>query len=306
MSGLLFYDPLVGEGEFYTTRNGRIGRTRLHLGWRTGWRQIIPGHFGGPVPATRPPGFTDLLFYEPSTGTGEFYTTDDRARIRLLATHTNWRSSWTQIIPGNFGGSGFTDLLFYDAAGNTGEFYTTDGQGGISQLATHTNWRSSWTQIIPGDFGGSGFTDLLFYDAAGNTGEFYTTDGQGGISQLATHTNWRSSWTQIIPSRPPVNGTSTRDTPTWRSSAATSWSPRSAEGSPMSPAPSPSPNALPTPASTSPSTWPASNPAAPRATSTSSPQNSSTSKSSAATFRSTSVEWRGTDSTCTATSPSTE
>ena len=199
MDGLLFYDPLVGEGEFYTTRNGRIGRVRLHLGWRTGWRQIIPGHFGGPVPGTRPPGFTDLLFYEPSTGTGEFYTTDDRARIRLLATHTNWRSSWTQIIPGNFGGSGFTDLLFYDAAGNTGEFYTTDGQGGISQLATHTNWRSSWTQIIPGNFGGSGFTDLLFYDAAGNTGEFYTTDGQGGISQLATHTNWRSSWTQIIP-----------------------------------------------------------------------------------------------------------
>jgi hypothetical protein len=192
MQGLLFYDPRTGQGEFYTTPNGRIGRTRLHIGWRTGWRQIIPGNFGGD-------GFTDLLFYEPSTGTGEFYSTDGRGRIRLLATHTNWRHSWTQIIPGNFGGSSFTDLLFYDAGAHTGEFYATNGRGGISQLALHTNWRSSWNRIVPGNFGGNGATDLLFYDAAANTGEFYTTNGRGGISHLRTYTDWRSSWTQIVP-----------------------------------------------------------------------------------------------------------
>jgi hypothetical protein len=192
MQGLLFYDPRTGQGEFYTTPNGRIGRTRLHIGWRTGWRQIIPGNFGGD-------GFTDLLFYEPSTGTGEFYSTDGRGRIRLLATHTNWRHSWTQIIPGNFGGSSFTDLLFYDASAGTGEFYTTNGSGGITQIAQHTNWRGSWTQIVPGNFGGNSFTDLLFYDASAGTGEFYTTNGRGGITQIASHTNWRGSWTQIVP-----------------------------------------------------------------------------------------------------------
>jgi hypothetical protein len=199
MQGVLFYDPGVGQGEFYTTDgHGGISRTRLHAGWRSSWTHIIPGQFGGS-------NFTDLLFYD-SAGTGEFYTTDERGRISLLKTHTGWQSSgrpWTQIIPGQFGGSNFTDLLFYDSAG-TGEFYTTDGHGGISLLKTHTGWQSSgrpWTHIIPGQFGGSGFTDLLFYDSAG-TGEFYTTDGHGEISLLKTHTGWQSSgrpWTQIIP-----------------------------------------------------------------------------------------------------------
>jgi hypothetical protein len=96
---------------------------------------------------------TDLLFYDAATNTGEFYSTDDQGGISRLSTHTNWRSSWTQIIPGEFGGSRFlTDLLFYDAGAGTGEFYTTDGQGGITQLSQHTNWRSSWTQIIPGTY----------------------------------------------------------------------------------------------------------------------------------------------------------
>ena len=98
---------------------------------------------------------TDLLFYEATSRTGEFYATDGLGGISLLRQHTGWRSSWTQIILGNFGGSGFTDLLFYEAASGTGEFYATDGSGGISLLRQHTGWRSSWTQIIPGNFGPS-------------------------------------------------------------------------------------------------------------------------------------------------------
>jgi hypothetical protein len=97
-----------------------------------------------------------LLFYDRSTGQGEFYTTDGQGGISGLGQpHTNWRSSWTQIIPGRFrdGTFGLTHLLFYDAGAGTGEFYTTDGQGGISGLGQpHSNWRSSWARIIPGRF----------------------------------------------------------------------------------------------------------------------------------------------------------
>jgi hypothetical protein len=190
--GLLFYDAAAGHGEFYTINQGRIGRTRLHIGWRTNWTQIIPGQFGG---GTR----SDLLFYAPGAVTGQFYTTDDDAKITLLRTHTNWRSTWARIVPGNFGGDGFTDLLFYDNTNGTAEFYTTDGQGNISLLRQHTNFRRTWAQIVPGNFGGNGFTDLVFYDPTATTGQFYATDGQGGISLLRTYTNWRSTWTQIIP-----------------------------------------------------------------------------------------------------------
>lgn len=140
---------------------------------------------------------TDLLFYEASGGLGEFYTTGGGS-INLLRQHTDWRTNWTHIIPGKFGGKGLTDLLFYDASAGTGQFYTVDGIGGISLLHEYTNWRSSWTHIIPGQFGGNEFTDLLFYEAATGTAEFYTTN-QGRISVLNKHTNWRTSWTRIVP-----------------------------------------------------------------------------------------------------------
>lgn len=196
ITDLLFYEQSGGVGEFYTTFRGSINLLlpfpNANHDWRTSWTQIIPGKFGGQ-------GFTDLLFYQASTGTGESYSTDGLGGILLLEQHSDWRTSWTQIIPGNFGGDGLTDLLFYDAGAGVGEFYTVFGAGKIKLLRQHTGWRTSWTQIIPGNFGGSGSTDLLFYEAATGTGEFYTSNGSGGISLLHQHTNWRSSWTHIVP-----------------------------------------------------------------------------------------------------------
>jgi hypothetical protein len=161
---------------------------------------------------------TDLLFYQASVRTGEFYITE-RGRINLLRQHTNWRTSWKQIIPGNFGGKGLTDLLFYDPSTGTGEFYTVDGIGGISLLQQHTDWRGSWNRIVPGNFGGSGLTDLLFYDASAGVGEFYITNGPGQITLLRQHTGWRDSWSQIIPGN--FGGSSATDLLFYDASAGT-------------------------------------------------------------------------------------
>src|SRR4029077_15617613 len=108
--------------------------------------------------------------------------------------HTGFASSWTQIVPGKFGGStGLTDLLFYDAATGKGEFYATNGHGELFPLNTYTDWSTSWTHIIPGQFRvpphspappPAAVTDLLFYDAGAGTGEFYTINGPGRISLL--------------------------------------------------------------------------------------------------------------------------
>jgi hypothetical protein len=139
-----------------------------------------------------------LFYYDPISGDAEFYATDGQGGIRRTRLHIGFRTSWTKIVPGNFGGDGFTDLLFYDPSAGTGEFYRTDARGRIHLLQTQIGWRETWTQIIPGNFGGSGATDLLFYEAPTGTGEFYATDGQGGISLLQTHTGWRESWSQIL------------------------------------------------------------------------------------------------------------
>jgi hypothetical protein len=88
-----------------------------------------------------------LVFYEPSTGTGEFYSTDGQGGISLLRQYTTWRRDWSLIVPGNFGGSDYTGLLFYEPSTGTGEFYSTDGQGGIHLLRQYTTWRRDWSQI---------------------------------------------------------------------------------------------------------------------------------------------------------------
>jgi hypothetical protein len=132
-------------------------------------------------------------------GSGAFLATDGAGRLAALQAHSNWRASWTQIVPGSFGGSGHTDLLLYDAVAGVGVFHTTDGAGNTKPIQEHSNWRTSWTQIIPGDFGGDPYTDLLFYDAAAGFGAFYTTDGAGNITPLQNHADWRTTWTQIVP-----------------------------------------------------------------------------------------------------------
>ncbi|MDQ1537916.1 MAG: hypothetical protein QOE58_2309, partial [Actinomycetota bacterium] len=39
-----------------------------------------------------------LLFYEASTGTGEFYASDGKG-MSLLSNNQGWRTDWTHIIP---------------------------------------------------------------------------------------------------------------------------------------------------------------------------------------------------------------
>ena len=47
-------------------------------------------------------GQSDLLFYDPSAGQGEFYTTDGSGNIAALRTYNNWRTTWSVIEAGNF------------------------------------------------------------------------------------------------------------------------------------------------------------------------------------------------------------
>ena len=191
---LLFYEGPTGTGEFYATDGqGGMSLLQTHTGWRETWTQIVPGNFDAAT------GMTDLLFYEAPTGTGEFYATDGQGGMSQMQMHTGWRSSWTQIIPGSFGGGVHTDLLFYEGETGTAEFYTTDGVGGISLLRTLTGWPTNLSAIVPVSIGGGGGTDLLFYEAQSGTGTFYNTSSQGGIYPVRTHTDWRKSWTIVLP-----------------------------------------------------------------------------------------------------------
>ncbi|HTZ87996.1 MAG TPA: hypothetical protein VMB05_15115 [Solirubrobacteraceae bacterium] len=195
---ILLYDPCAGTGDFYVfgDENEKVQLVQSYNGWRTSWDLIVPGNFGGNA-------LYDLVFYDASGNTGEFYVVDED-NMSLLHSYADWRSSWTHIVPGDFGSGEYTDLLFYDGMG-TGQFWKAD-QGQISLLSSYEEWRTSWRQIVPGAFTGTGFTlpgspcsDLLFYDGMG-TGQFWTVQ-EGQITLLQSHEDWRDSWTQIVPGR---------------------------------------------------------------------------------------------------------
>jgi hypothetical protein len=141
---LLFYDS-AGTGAFYETDGqGGITELRRHTGWvgsGVPWTHIIPIvtpliERDGAPPEWR----WSLLFYD-SAGTAAFYRYDEHGGITELRRHTDWFSSWKQIIT-VWTVSGhrqlFPGLLFYDGAG-TGEFYSYDGLGGITLLRTNTD-----------------------------------------------------------------------------------------------------------------------------------------------------------------------
>jgi hypothetical protein len=192
---LLFYEASDGVGENWASiAPFYINLQRHYEGWRTDWTSIIPGNFSGKSPQTP----LDVLFYEASSGTGEFYQVDIKGNFNLLNSNTGWRSSWNMIIPGNFSDSPFTDLLFYDAAAGVGEFYETDGHGGLSLIQTNTGWRSDWSIIVAGNYTGGKYNDLLFYQREAGIGDFWRTDGHGNISQIQTN-SWRNDWSIIAP-----------------------------------------------------------------------------------------------------------
>jgi hypothetical protein len=70
-------------GEFYRSDGqGHITLLRRNTGWRSTWRMIVPGHFsGGP--------YTNLLFYDPLRGEGEFYQPNGQGDMtRIGSTQT--------------------------------------------------------------------------------------------------------------------------------------------------------------------------------------------------------------------------
>jgi hypothetical protein len=119
---VLFYDSSAGVGEVYQTGNlGQMNRIASTSGWRSSWSIIVPGKFSNSPNV-------DVLFYDPSAGTGEFYHTDGHGKLAgLFASYTDWRTTWSMIIPGKFSNSQYDDLLFYDPTGGVGEFYPTGG-----------------------------------------------------------------------------------------------------------------------------------------------------------------------------------
>jgi hypothetical protein len=167
---------------------GNICLLKTNTRWRTTWSIITPGNF-----SRRP--FEDLLFYDPTAGVGEIYTTEG-GNLSLLKSDPSWRHSWSIIVPCNLTGRPYSDLLFYDPTTGVGEAYTTDGHGNISHLQSYS-WSNRWSAIVPCKFTPGRYSDFLFYDSNVGTAAMYSTDGQGTLAPLKIYTGLRTTWSVV-------------------------------------------------------------------------------------------------------------
>ncbi|MGB9180125.1 MAG: hypothetical protein WCB68_12835 [Pyrinomonadaceae bacterium] len=198
---LFCYDRNAGIGAFFATvKNGKLDDGTLvqdgphqvganHTFSRR-WTHIVNGPFAPPFP-----GGVQLLFYDATSGVGEFYATDGLGNLTLKKHHSGWRTSWTLILAGHFGTA---NLLFYDATDGTGAFYSVDSSGNMHLIRTYHGWLTSWHSIITGNFSSSQNDDLLFYDKSRGIGVFYKIDGDAKTTLFSEHDNWRKTWQHIV------------------------------------------------------------------------------------------------------------
>jgi hypothetical protein len=222
VSGAAGGTVLTAGGALHVPVLATNGSAVLYHQTQSGYvQQILAGHLSGPpsivaggdgslllfakgasdlvLQSDSTPLHSSLLFYDPRSGTGSFYTADGLGNISLQKGNAGWRGSWYLIVPVQFAVGPPSSLLFYDPGAGVGEFYSTDGQGNISLISSETGWSTDWSRIIAGNFTGGLFADLLFYDPINQVGEFYATDDQGTMSLVSHQSGWRNSWSVIVP-----------------------------------------------------------------------------------------------------------
>ncbi|MEB2777851.1 hypothetical protein SYJ56_21235 [Algoriphagus sp. D3-2-R+10] len=135
-----------------------------------------------------------------TNSTAKFIIAKNNGSFDAIKTHSNWRQSWFQIIPGSFVGGGYTDLLFYDRVHGEAKVYGSDGKGNITLAKHHKAWAKSWDIIVPGKFLiGPNLTSLFLYDRSKGEAKFLFPDNNGGFKTVKNHTGWRKSWDIIVP-----------------------------------------------------------------------------------------------------------
>jgi hypothetical protein len=191
---LLFYDASAGEIEFHTVdaSGSTLPLWTTQGGWGSAWDRIVPGRFNADS-------YTDLLFYDRDTQTGQIYTTNGTGVLTPWGAPLSWTRGWDLVVAGNFDADGLTDFLFYERATGHAEFHAMTAAGTLVPLGSPHLWRRTWDLIVPGNFGGGdAITDLLFYDGSAGQYEIDTTSA-GVLGALSGVRPSRTSWGLIVP-----------------------------------------------------------------------------------------------------------
>jgi hypothetical protein len=168
---LLLYDRQAGQCELYTLDNqANLGLLKSYSGWSTSWTQFTPIYLQSYQTGTEPDQ-ESLLFYDSTSGTGQFFSVDTQVNLTASSPQT-WSKGWTDVIDGHFLSittkdgdfAGLESLLFYNRESGLAQFYLPNASG-LGRQVSSTTWSTGWTHIIAGAFSFRGYTELFFYNS---------------------------------------------------------------------------------------------------------------------------------------------
>lgn len=155
---LVVYDAAAGRLSFYAQDNaGALSQLKSNTGCSKSWTRIVPGMFAGSGPQT-----THLLSYDATNGIGQLWKTDGKGGISAMGAAMTFRSTWSQIVPGNGGSSTSVPLIFYDASRAEVALYSVTSQGAIGAIGSQTGMPKDWTQIAARAMWTAGYNVYLF------------------------------------------------------------------------------------------------------------------------------------------------
>jgi hypothetical protein len=207
-TSLLFYSPSENYGEIWETNvNCGLSGTapaQTFSDWRSTWTHIVAADFfwtPGYIYST--PVFSDLFFYEGSTGYAEMYRFDIDPSVndgRLVPYPTASRylmASATNVAAGNFGGSGYSDVLLHDRENGILSVYSFLDishddvyQAQLFLLETLSGLRTTFDLVVTGKFFMADPDDHWFNDGPGGAMYFGNDEqrnwraGTGAFSDL--------------------------------------------------------------------------------------------------------------------------
>ena len=92
-------------------------------------------------------GLQQVLLYDRTSGQADIYG-KQYPNIGRLISHTGWRTSWDEIVVGNFVGNDRQQLLLYDRSAGEADIVGFDASGNMNLDTTNSGWRTSWSNLV--------------------------------------------------------------------------------------------------------------------------------------------------------------
>jgi hypothetical protein len=170
---VFLYNRKAGHAAIVTfDSEGKASPPVLNTGFRTSWDLLVAGHFIGNGRSDKPAG---VVLYDRTAGEAEVVAFDTKGGVISYPTNRGFRTTWTQMVAGDFIKDARDQILIYDQNAGDVDVVAFDTKGGESLDYTNHGFRTTWAQMFTAAFVGSGNggeigpEQVLLYD--GNSGE---------------------------------------------------------------------------------------------------------------------------------------